>query len=250
MRTEGIAYGGDARQRLDVYRPTGVGGARPMAVFFYGGRWDSGDRGLYSFVGEALTAQGLVVVIPDYRLHPEVVFPAFVDDGALAVRWARDHAAALGGDPERIFLIGHSAGAHIALLLTLDERYLRAAGVPRSALRGAVGIAGPYDFLPLRPDLRPIFGPPGRWPDSQPIRFVDGDEPPVLLLSAGTDRVVDPHNAPNLAARIRQMGGRVEHIEYPRLGHLSVLLALASPLRRLGPVRRDVGAFLRGEMNR
>jgi acetyl esterase/lipase len=249
-RTEGIAYGLHPRQQLDVYRPRDARTPRPVVVFFYGGRWDSGARDLYPFVGEALTARGAVVIVPDYRLYPSVVFPAFVEDAALAVRWARENAARWNGDPDRILLVGHSAGAHLALLLALDERYLRDAGVPQSAIRGAVGIAGPYDFLPLDEDLRPIFGPPEQWPDTQPIRFVDGDEPPILLLSAGADRVVDGHNAPNLAARIREMGGRVQHIEYPRLGHLSVLLALAHPLRRLGPVRRDVGAFLRAVSHR
>lgn len=245
-RTAGIAYGPDPRQRLDVYRPVPVREDAPVVVFFYGGRWQSGARGDYRFIGEALTAMGAVAVIPDYRLYPEVIFPAWMEDGAEAVNWARRNAARFGGDPNQILLVGHSAGAHTAALLVLDERYLEAAGVPRSAILGAVGIVGPYDFLPFEDaDLRALFGPPPGWPETQPIRFVDGDEPPLLLLQAGADRTVDPHNAPNLEARVRAAGGEVERIVYPRLGHLTIIGALAAPLRGIAPVWRDIARFLR-----
>ena len=247
-RTAGIAYGPDPRQRLDVYRPVPVREDAPVVVFFYGGRWQSGARGDYRFIGEALTAMGAVAVIPDYRLYPEVIFPAWMEDGAEAVNWARRNAARFGGDPNQILLVGHSAGAHTAVLLVLDERYLEAAGVPRSAILGAVGIAGPYDFLPFEDaDLRALFGPPSGWPETQPIRFVDGDEPPLMLLQAGADRTVDPHNAPNLEARVRAAGGEVERIVYSRLGHLTIIGALAAPLRRLAPVWHDIARFLRAQ---
>lgn len=244
-RTEGIAYGPGPRQRLDVYRPVGADTA-PVVVFFYGGRWQGGERDDFRFAAQALTELGAVAVVPDYRLYPDTVFPAWVEDGAAVVRWVRENAADFGGDPDRIFLMGHSAGAHTAVLLALDKRYLRDAEVPRSAIRGAIGIAGPYDFLPFESaDLRALFGPAAGWPATQPIRFVDGDEPPLLLLQAGSDETVDPHNAPNLEARVRAAGGRVQRIVYPRLGHVTILLALAAPFRGLAPLWRDVGAFVR-----
>src|SRR3712207_3414863 len=120
-----------------------------VVVFFYGGRWESGDRGDYLFAAQGLVSQGFVAVVPDYRLHPEVGFAGFMADGAAAVRWVRDNIAGFGGDPAQIFLMGHSAGAHIAALLALDERWLADQGLPRGTVRGAIGLAGPYDFLPL-----------------------------------------------------------------------------------------------------
>ena len=153
-----LAYGDDPRQRLDVYVPDGLAGPAPVALFFYGGRWQAGDKDQFQFVGQALASRGFVTVIPDYRRHPEVGFPRFVEDGAAAIAWVRDHGAELGGDPEAIHLLGHSAGAHIAALLALDHDYLAAAGVAPDAIRSFVGLAGPYDFLPLDdPTLELIF---------------------------------------------------------------------------------------------
>src|SRR5687767_4233845 len=129
VRTRDVAYGTLPRQKLDVYRPRGATSLSPLVVFFYGGDWQTGSKRDYRFVTQALASRGFVAVMPDYRLYPEAVFPAFVEDGALAVRWARNHAALIGGDGRRIHLMGHSAGAHIAALLTLDEHYLRDVGL-------------------------------------------------------------------------------------------------------------------------
>jgi acetyl esterase/lipase len=150
-----------------------------VAVFFYGGSWDSGRRQDYAWVGRALAAQGFLTIVPDYRLYPAVRYPGFVEDGALAVRWAADHARALGGDPGRIVLIGHSAGAYIAAMLALDDRWLEAAGVDPKAVRAFAGLSGPYDFLPLDgpvtqrtfgefPTCRPPSRPPMPAPTARP----------------------------------------------------------------------------------
>lgn len=144
------AYGDAPRQTLDVYAPRRIEAPRPIAVFFYGGSWETGRRQDYEWTARALAAKGFVVVLPDYRLYPAVRFPAFLEDGALAVRWAVDHGPAYGGDPSRIVLLGHSAGAYNAVMLALDERYLKAAGVDPRTIRAVAGLAGPYDFLPLK----------------------------------------------------------------------------------------------------
>ena len=161
-----LAYGPLPRQTLDVYRPRGLPTPRPTVVFFYGGRWQSGSKEQYRLLAYTLTQRGYVVVIPDYRLHPQVEFPTFVEDAAHAVRWVRDHIREHGGDPDQVVLMGHSAGAHIAMLLTLDERYLRAVNVdPGDAIAGTVGLAGPYDFLPFEDqDVRDLMGPAEQWP--------------------------------------------------------------------------------------
>lgn len=241
-----LPYGESPRHRLDVYRPRGVNRDAPVVVFFYGGAWQSGDRGEYRFAAEALASQGFVAVVADYRLYPSVTFPRFVEDGALAVRWVRERIAAYGGDPSRIFLMGHSAGGYIAALLALDGRYLASAGVDSSAIRGVIGVAGPYDFLPLRTEvMKRIFGPAEGWPTTQPINFVTGREPPMLLITGGADQRVGPGNTRRLAARVRDRGGRVEEVVYPGVGHSGVLVALARPLRRWAPVLRDVADFVR-----
>ena len=244
--TADIRYGAHARQLLDVYRPATETSRAPVVVFFYGGNWSSGDRASYRFAGEALASQGFVAVIPDYRLYPEVRFPDFLADCAAAVRWAFDHAANHGGDPSRIFLMGHSAGAYNAAMLGLDAQYLMAAGVDHRRIRGLVGLAGPYDFLPLTGDVsKAVFGYPDTSPRTQPINFSSSDDPPALLVTGDADRTVDPGNSARLAARLRKNGVEVKEIVYPDISHTRVLGALAAPFRGWAPVLDDVSAFVR-----
>jgi acetyl esterase/lipase len=242
-----IPYGPQPRQKLDVYRPTHGSNPAPIVVFFYGGSWQSGSKADYRFVAQALASRGFVAVLPDYRLYPPHRFPVFVEDGALAVRWAHDHAADFGGDPRWLHLMGHSAGAHIAALLTLDARYLAEVGLDRSAVRSTAALSGPYDFIPA-PDTRAVFNMPAgdaAAPDPriEPINFVDGRAPPMLLLHGLKDDVVAAENAFKLAAAITAKGGQARWIAYPRLGHAGVVLALAAPFRWLGPVLDDVTRF-------
>lgn len=243
---DGLAYGPGPREGIDVYLPRGAG-PHPVAVFFYGGGWDSGARRDYRFVGQTLAAQGVLTFIPDYRVYPEVRYPAFLEDCAKAVRWAKDHAAAYGGDPGRLFLIGHSAGAYNAVMLGVDRRWLAAEGMdPRRDVRGIVGLAGPYDFLPLESEkLKIIFGPEQGRPDTQPINHVDGQAPPMLLLADRGDKIVLPRNTIRMAARVRAAGGEVQADILPHLSHPLILGALAWPLRPLAPVNREVMDFIR-----
>lgn len=245
-----LPYGPDERQRLDVYRPTGPGTRRPVVVFFYGGNWESGDKAMYLFAGEALASKGFIAVVADYRVYPQVRFPAFLEDAARAVAWTSAHASELGGDPRRLYLMGHSAGAHIAAMLTLDYRWLEAEGLdPRRAVAGTVGLAGPYDFLPLRSaTLKTIFGPEAQWPETQPINYVRGDAPPMLLVTGTGDTTVGPHNSENLAARIRREGGRVSERYYKGVGHAPLVGALAWPLRFTAPVLADAVQFMNGQV--
>lgn len=243
-RERDLAYGTHERQRLDVYTPAQAAAPAPVVVFFYGGSWRTGSRADYLFAGEALASRGFVAVIADYRLYPEVRFPDFVLDSAQAVRWTHDNVARFGGDPDRIFLMGHSAGAYNAAMLAFDPRYLRDAGLDRSVVRGFVGLAGPYDFLPLTSRLRDVFGYPDTSPATQPINFVATGSPPALLIVATGDRVVDPGNSARLARRIRASGGAVREVRYDQLDHRTLVGALAAPLRGLAPVLDDVAGFV------
>lgn len=247
--THDIAYGTMPRTKLDVYRPRSstsapAAMAKPVVVFFYGGAWDSGDKSGYLFVAEALTSRGYVVVMPNYRLYPEVTFPTYMDDAALAVKWTFDNIAQYGGDPARVFVMGHSAGAQLAALVAYDAKYLERIAVNTRRIKGVVSLAGPMDFLPLtEPKLEFIFPLPVR-AASQPINFINGNEPPTLLLHGQADTRVGIHNSRNLAARIIARGGDVEATYYPEMGHVGILLALAAPLRDGKPVLDRVVKFI------
>ncbi len=241
-----IAYGEGASRVLDVYAPADRKPGRPVVVFFYGGNWDSGKRADYAFVGAALARRGYVTAIPDYRLYPEVRYPAFLEDSAAAVRWARDHAAQYGGDPNRIVLMGHSAGAYNAAMLAVDRRWLATVDMdPRQDVKAVVGLAGPYDFLPLKAQrFKDIFGPEDQRPITQPINHVDGQAPPMWLATDLGDKAVDPGNTSRLAARIRKAGGTVEEHYYARLSHALMVGVIGSPLHFLSSVFRDATAFI------
>ncbi|HET9032462.1 MAG TPA: alpha/beta hydrolase [Dokdonella sp.] len=229
--------------KLDVHRPKPESKKPPIAVFFYGGSWRSGNRGEYAFVGEALAAKGILAVIPDYRVFPQGRFPDFEYDAAHAVRWVFDHAAELGGDPQRIFLVGHSAGAHIAALLGTDKRYLESVNLAPADLAGVVGIAGPYDFLPLTdPDLVEVFGEEQDWPTSQPVNFVDGDEPPFLLIHGLGDRIVWPRNSRSLQSKLQEVDVPVELISYPGVGHFRIAAAIR--FHSLAPTLEDTASYI------
>lgn len=238
----GQAYGSAPRQRLDVYAPRRIEAPRPIAVFFYGGSWETGRRQDYEWTARALAARGFVVVLPDYRLYPVVRFPAFLQDGAQAVRWAMDHGPAYGGDPSRIVLLGHSAGAYNAVMLGLDARYLRAAGVDPTAVKAVAGLAGPYDFLPLQG-----AGVFGQWVDlrqTQPATFARPDAPAMFLATGDADAEVPPRDTAHLAAALRAAGASVEERHYDGIGHNELMMALARPFRSKAPLLDEMTAFL------
>jgi len=241
-----IAYGAHPQQRLDVYVPDqGTAQARPLIVFWHGGRWSFGDKADYRFVGAAMAELGYVAVLANYRHYPEVKMTGFMDDAARAAQWAAAHAGDFGADANRLHLMGHSAGAHIAALLTLDQQYLAVPGGPAPAIAGMIGLSGPYDFLPLNdPDLQDMFGPPERYPDSQPIHFARPDAPPTLLMHGLDDQSVRPKNSVNLAAALEARGVAVRLKTYPGLGHADTVAALSLPARRRAPTLAEIAAFV------
>lgn len=238
-READIAYGSEPRQKLDFYRPDAPRADGKTVIFFYGGSWESGSKDDYLFVAQALAANGYTVVIPDYRLYPEVRFPAFVEDGARAVRWAADRVGA-----DKLFVMGHSAGAHIALMLATRTPYLQIAGVDRMKMPGVIGLSGPYDFLPLTSArLIEIFGGANN-ADMEAITFAKAPLPPALLIHGTADTTVYPRNSQRLAAAWRAAGAPVELKLYPDIGHVDVVAAMAGLLAGRAPTRQDVLAYL------
>ena len=224
-----IAYGSRRWQRLDVYSPIG-GDARKRdtIVFFYGGRWTTGAKSDYRFVAQAFVAKGFNVVIPDYAKYPDVKFPVFVEDGAKAVAWTHDHISGYNGDPARIHVAGHSAGAHIGALIASDPHYLAAEGkTPTEVIASFAGLAGPYAFTPDEPDLMDMFGPPDLYPRMQVPTFISGKEPPMFLLWGQSDTTVKQVNLDKLQAAILNAHGAVESKIYPGADHIGVLSALS-----------------------
>lgn len=249
-RVDDQPYGPDARQRLDVYQPNADVKNAPLVVFFYGGSWSMGDRADYRFVGEALASQGMVCVVADYRLSPAVRYPAFVEDSAVAVRWAFDNAGRFGADPARIFVMGHSAGAYNAAMLALDERWLRAVGLSPARLAGWIGLAGPYDFLPIGDAKTQVaFNWPSTPADSQPLVHASRASPPALLLAPANDTVVSAQRSTvALANKLKSSGVRVQSELFDSVSHVTLVASLASVLRGRAPVLERITAFVTGSV--
>ncbi|WP_168453667.1 alpha/beta hydrolase [Sphingopyxis microcysteis] len=250
LQVAGQPYGAGARNKLNIWVPTGTNKTDrlPVLVFLYGGGWYSGARDDYGFAGRAFAKRGFVVVIPDYRIVPDGHWPDFLNDSAAAVAWTDAHIGNYGGDPDRIALAGHSAGAYNAVMLALDPQWLRAAGSDTSVIRGVAALAGPYDFAPFEKggradvamgDIRPIER-------TQPIRFVRGDAPPLWLGHGTADTVVRVRNSQRLAAAMHKVGGSATLREYDGLSHNDLVMALTKPLAYKGPILPEMTDFLRG----
>jgi acetyl esterase/lipase len=236
-----MAYGADPRQKLDIYMPREAIGALPVVLFVHGGSWQEGNKNGYSFAGRALAAQGFMTLVMNYRLHPKDRYPAFVEDVALALRWAADNAKPLGGDPDKIFVMGHSAGGYNIAMAVLDERY----AAMRPKLSGVVTLAGPFDFLPLdSPATIKVFGGLVDLPATQPINHVRADAPPFLLLHGSADKTVFPRNATALDKALREAGASSTLKMYEGLSHVGIILALSKPLRST-PILADAVAFMK-----
>ncbi|MBS7792988.1 alpha/beta hydrolase [Roseococcus sp. SDR] len=229
-REEGLAYGPLPRHRFDLYRPANLPPDAPLLVFVHGGAWRAGSRGDYRFLGVPLAAMGCLVAIPDYRLWPEVAFPGFVEDTALAIR-----TLAAREPQRRLVLMGHSAGAFNAGCVALDPAW----GV-QPLIGGFIGLAGPYDFR------REEVTPPEIFPQARiqaaPAPLRAGETPPLLLVHGAADTVVGPYHSRILAERAVAAGVPVRHVVIPGMGHLGPVVVLSTPARWLGLADATVGS--------
>lgn len=242
-RVADIRYGSAQRQRLDVYRPTGDAQKRPVVVFWYGGAWVYGAKEEFRFVAAALAEAGYVAILPDYRLYPEARFPTFIEDGALAVRWAHRHAQEFGGDPRSLFVMGHSAGALIAASVAINPKYLAEVGGDRRWIRGLIGLSGPYALQPPY-QIKAIFPEPYSPVDWQLPQFVDANVPPVLLIDGDDDRYVDASHSTALAGALRKLGVPTVTHRLHGYTHTDVVTDLAFPWRLRTPIVAHVSEFI------
>lgn len=244
----GIVFDAAHDLKLDVYRPAGTTHA-PLVVFFYGGSWVRGERAWYRFVGTALASHGVIVVIPDYRKYPHVKMGGFMQDAARAVVWAHGHAEELGSTPDDVFVMGHSAGGQIGALLATDPSWLAPYGLHPDELAGFIGLAGCYDFMPIPANEKDMLGMFGRDAASQaraqPVRFVRGLEPPMLLLQGLGDHEVAPSNAVSLARVLQAHHEDAALHLYPKVSHNALVFALSRPFRAEAPTLDDVLRFVR-----
>lgn len=242
---DGVAYGDGARNKLDVYAPEQRGEAAPVVFFVYGGGWSRGERSEYEFVGRALAARGFVTVIADYRLYPDVRYPDFLEDGARALRWVQDNIAAYGGDPNRLFLAGHSAGAYNAVMQALDPSFRAEFGVTMPIL-GVAALSGPYDFYPFEyNEVRDVFGQAPNPEGTQPVNLITAEAPPMYLATGTTDPIVRMQNTENFANRLRAQGVWVTTQYYEGFGHMEPVLAMGAMWRWRMPVLDDMVSFFR-----
>ena len=244
----GVEYGENARQKLDIYLPKAAEKStalKKVIIFYYGGNWDSGERADYKFAAEALVSHGYIVVVPDYRVYPEVLFPALMADPVSAAKWVKTNIKKYNGDANKVFLAGHSAGAHMAAMMAINPEYLAEVSLKPNDFAGVIGLAGPYDFLPLKSDrLKIIFGPEAEQWKSQPINFVDGKNPSLFLALGMKDGTVWPRNSFNLAKKIKEKNGLVEVHEFANYGHVDMVSKLAKPLRGNGQLLKSIITFI------
>ena len=241
-----IDYGSEQEQALDLYIPSNAAEKPlPVLVFFYGGSWDTGNKEMYYFIADAFTKRGYIVVIPDYVKYPDGLFPKFIEDGAAAIAWTQSNIAQYGGDPENIFMAGHSAGAHLGGMLATDGRYMAKHGLTPRSIKAFSGLAGPYNFTPDSPTLIKVFGPEENFPNMQTMNFVDGDEPPMLLLHGAEDDTVGVLNQEVLIEKLNALGNRSSGILYPKLTHIGILMSLTPLLKRDSTTIDDMDQYFK-----
>ena len=243
-----IAYGRHEDQVLNVARSEAqrTDASAPVLVFFHGGSWANGSPDAYGFIGRNFAPRGFVVVNVGYRLLPEGRYPTMLADSAAAVKWTARNIAKYGGDPDQIYLMGHSAGAYNAVMLGLDRRWTRRLGLPDDTIDGVIGLAGPYDFLPLDSEgMEKAFGEAKPLAATQPIRFARKDAPPMLLITGADDEQVNPDNAQKLYDALADRGAPARHVVFRDIGHLTLLMGLAKPFDHDRRVKDEVSRFLR-----
>jgi acetyl esterase/lipase len=238
-----IAYGSQPWQMLDVYMPKKVKNA-PVITFYYGGAWTSGAKEKYKFVADMLTKHGYVVVIPDYVKYPHKKYPAYQIDAALSTKWIVQNIHNYAGNADNMHFIGHSAGAHIGIMLIADRHYLQDQGLLPTIYKSFVGLSGPYHFTPKEPKYQEIFSEIDTYKKMQASHFIQGTEPPMLLIHGNADQLVGSINIDLLTLAIKEKNGHYMVKTYDDVDHIDTVLTFSSLLKRNENIKNDVLVFL------
>ena len=238
-----ISFGQQNWQKLDVYPQDE---AAPVVVFIHGGSWRHGRKDQYRFAADAFHRQGYTVVVPDYVKYPDerAKYPSFAIDGAKAVAWVKDNIDQYNGDATKVFVAGHSAGAHTALMLATDKQFLNAEGLTPKDLSGVIGIAGPYSFIPDWEVTQAVFGPPQNYPLMDALNYVDGDEPSTLLLHSSADVQVGQYNQEKLSSALQDKGVDVEAVFYQTPSHIDMVTHLHPWFEKQDSLMSDINQFI------
>ena len=238
-----VAYGDIDRQKLDIYSAKNPKVGAPAMVFIHGGSWEEGSKEIYKFLGEGFAREGYDVVIPNYRLYPETIFPGFVDDAARAVAFAAQRY------PDRsLAVMGHSAGGHIATLLGTDGSYLKTAGIDMcTRISSIVGLAAPTGAYPLTDEPYTTIFPERFSGKDAPLNNVNAPSPAMFLMNGGMDTTVGPKNSEQLAAKITARGGEAVYKFYPELDHTDPVKVMSKYFVDDSTLKADVMAFIDGQ---
>jgi len=241
-----IAYGNHPRQCFDIYRPKPEADETMVIIFLHGGGWDSGEKEMYGFVGASLATSGFTTIIPNYRLFPDVAYPELMTDAALAYSWAHQMFVGSGRSKSRLFVMGHSSGAHMGALLTYDAEYLTSIATDTHPPDGFIGLSGPYGFDPTtHKRSKDIFAKVQQAEKVQPIHQVRPGAPPALLMHGKKDKTVLMLNAIRMAEALNDVGSTAQAIEYANVGHTDLVLTLSKPFQHRAPVRDTITQFMR-----
>lgn len=252
---ENIAFGEDPKLKYDLYLPDTASeefDATPVIVFFYGGSWNRGDKSEYEFVGRRLASMGYIAAIPNYRLYPEVKYPAFLEDGALSIAHLKKELA----KPEyknrkpaqQFIMMGHSAGAYNAAMLALDPRWLESSGLThQTSIQGFIGLAGAYNIYPINDvEVRPVFDHPNYPPKSQPIDYTAKASVPSLILTPETDTLVSiERNSEALHTALKSAGNQTVLQTIKGTDHVTIIGTLSPLLFFKGSTAQPIRAFVR-----
>jgi acetyl esterase/lipase len=243
--TRDIPYGSEPWQKLDIYRAQDSDENTPVIVFFFGGGWSWGDKTYFEFVADSFVRKGYTVAIPNYVLYPKGKFPQFVEDGAMATAWVKNNIDKYQGSTNKVFLVGHSAGAYIAAMAVTDERYLQQAGEDTPFIKGVAGIAGPYNFTPKAQKYVAIFGREN-FELMKVANHVTGSEPPMILLHGEGDTTVGKFNQETMATALAQENVKHKSVLYgDDITHIKILLKLHPWFAGKVNVAEDIDNFFK-----
>lgn len=231
----------EAKQKLDLYLPKDKKLA-PVFFFVHGGGWRTGDRGLYPPFGNRFASEGILTVIPSYRLAPKNPYPAQIEDTAAAFAWTVRHIAEYGGDTNRIYIGGHSAGAHLTALLALDERHLRKHNLSPGHIKGVIALSGVYAFEGIDA-LSSVFGKDsGFRRDASPLVHIKSPAPPFLVTYCQWDYPTLPAQAKIFHGALRRAGVASDLFYTPKQSHISEVIAMTHDNE---PTSQQIVKFIR-----